>query len=133
MPVADFAARVRRLAQIRTSALADLLSDGTAAWGPHEENTARLLEAQAYKLELDWSDRTADPDDEETRRARAQAKRDGIKPPAHPMVPPVALRPPKLAEQALAAFFLKLEEHHAPEEPSAFVDRSEFDRSMGFA
>jgi hypothetical protein len=109
----------------------DLVNGLSDHWGPHEENTARLLEAQAYRLELDWADRTVDPNDDETRRARAQAKRDGIKPPPHPMVPPVALRPPKLAEQAYEEFFARLEQHRTPAEPSAFVDRSAFDSSLG--
>ena len=100
-------------------------------WGPHEENTARLFEAQAFKLELDWVDRTTDPDDPEVKRDRAQAKRAGITPPPHPIVPPVALRPPSMAEDAIVAYVEKLEAHNTPP-PSRASSRADFDKAHGF-
>jgi hypothetical protein len=84
---------------IRDSALYDLLSDGLSHWGPHEENTALLLEAQAYALELVWADRTTDPDDPAVKRDRhqGQACRDQA---AAASADPSDRAPPRLARRA---------------------------------
>jgi hypothetical protein len=67
-------------------------------WGPHEENTALLLEAERYRLELDWADRTVDPASPEVKAARQEAEKAGIKPPSHPLIPPIAQRPREIAD-----------------------------------
>jgi len=72
-------------------------------WGPHEENTARLLEAQSYALEFAWADRTIDPDDPAVKAERAKNKR-RKPPPPHPIVPPVAFRPKKYADERMAEY-----------------------------
>ncbi|WP_116206223.1 hypothetical protein [Amycolatopsis circi] len=132
MPAADLAAFVRRLVRIPTSALADLLSDGEAAWGPHEENTARLLEAQDYALQLTWNDRTIDPDDPELRKERAIAKRNGFKPPPFPMIPPSALRPPKLAQARVDAYLAEVHRYQNPPKPEAdVIPLDEWERAKG--
>lgn len=131
MPAVDLFARVKRLVRIRSSALADLLSDGEAEWGPHEENTARLLEVQSYQLELAWIDRTADPDDREARLERLKAERAGIKPPKHPIVPPVALRPKGIAERRFEQYVLELAQQQGLEREKKQVGSDEFDRLMG--
>lgn len=69
------------------------------SWGPHEENTALLLEHQAFALGLKWSDRTVDPEDPDVVARREEAEAAGIEPPPFPPVVPIAHRPPK---QALA-------------------------------
>jgi hypothetical protein len=69
-------------------------------WGPHEENTARLLEAQAYALDFAWADRTIDPDDPAVKAERAKKR----KPPPHPIVPPAAFRPKKYADERMAEY-----------------------------
>lgn len=129
MPAVDLVARVRRLAAIRTSALAAVLDpDGDREWGPHEENTARLYELMRWQGGLEWTDRTVDPD--EARRRAIQAKRSGIKPPAEPLIPPVALRPPGEAERRLTAF---IEEAAKYQPRSSVVTRADFDRAHGLA
>lgn len=101
-------------------------------WGPHEENTARLLEIENYKLELAWIDRTADPDDPQVKRDRAEAKRNGIKPPPHPLVPPVALRPEGLAQNRLDAYLAEVEKYSStPKRERQLVSSAEFDKLMG--
>ena len=123
---------VRRLTKIRDSALYDLLSDGLGHWGPHEENTALLLEAQAYALDLAWVDRTTDPEDPAVKRDRAQAKRAGIKPPPHPLIPPVAHRPDSLAERRLQEYLDAVAKYRAGPEPEVkHLTSSEFDRELG--
>jgi len=132
MPAVDLVAYVHRLTRIRDAALYDLLSDGLSHWGPHEENTALLLEAQAYALDLIWADRTTDPDDPAVKRERAQAKKAGIKPPPHPLIPPVAHRPDTLAEQRVREYIEAVERYRAGPPPEVkYLSSNEFDRELG--
>ncbi|MEU7787658.1 hypothetical protein [Amycolatopsis sp. NPDC049159] len=132
MAAVDLVAHVHRLTRIRDAALYDLLSGGLSHWGPHEENTALLLEHQAYALELTWSDRITDPDDPKLKRERAQAKKAGIKPPPHPLIPPVAHRPDSLAEQRLREYLDAIERHRAGPPPEVkYLSSADFDREMG--
>lgn len=122
---------VRHTARTPDSALYRQLNEG---WGPHEENTARLYEALHYWLELAWVDRTTDPDDPAVKRERALAKRNGIKPPEHPLIPPVALRPPEMSEQRLQEYIEELEQYQTdkPDQGGTrHVSSSEFDRMLG--
>lgn len=131
MPALDLAVRVRRLAHKRTSALAGLLSDGEAEWGAHEENTALLLEVQSYQLELDWLEKITDPADPAVKAERAKAQAAGVKPPKRPIVPPVAMRPQRLAEQKFDEYLKKLLDSQAPQRVREQVDTDEFDRLLG--
>lgn len=130
MPAVDFAARVKRLTRVRSSALADFLTEGEAEWGAHEENTAQLLEVQSYQLELDWAERVTDPNDPAVKEEREKARLQGLKPPRKPLVPPVALRPRKLAEQRYEEYLERLMEAQTPERIREQVDSDEFDRRM---
>lgn len=134
MPAVDLVAHVHRLTKIRDAALYDLLTEGIGHWGPHEENTARLLEAQAYALELAWVDRITDPDDPAVKRERAQAKRAGIKPPRHPLVPPVAHRPDAVAELRLKEYLDAIARYSTRPAPDVkYLSSAEFDRELGLA
>jgi hypothetical protein len=126
-------ARIRRLVRIPTSALADLLSDGEAAWGAHEENTARLYEALHYQLQLRWNELTTDDDDRaEIQRERVQAKRAGIRPPRTPLVPPNALRPPKLAQQRVDQYLAEAARYSLAEtQKPQMISLAEFERAKG--
>lgn len=101
-----------------------------ADWDAHKENTARLLEIEAYKLELAWIDRTTDPDDKEVRRARLEAERSGIKPPPHPMIPPVAMRPVELREQRLQEYLDIVAAHNSGRD-AQLVGTDEFEDRLG--
>lgn len=127
MPGVDFYAHVRRLPSVRGSALRRLLLGDEAEWGPDEENRARLLEVQAYVLELDWIRHTTDPDDPEVRRDRLEAKRRGEKPPPRPIVPPAALRPTQLAEQRFQEWIDQLAAT-VPKPAKERVSLAEFDQ-----
>lgn len=61
------------------------------------ENLAMLVDRDDYWLNSEYASWTSDPDDPEAKRERARRKRDGIKPPPLPILPPVAMRPPELA------------------------------------
>lgn len=107
------------------------LVNGLDHWGPHEENTALLYEAERYKLDLAWADRTIDPNDPEVIRARREAERSGIKPPRHPVIPPVANRPAELAEQRLQEYVEQIAAQQTPKREKTMVSLDEFDAVLG--
>jgi hypothetical protein len=118
---------VRRLVNIHGSALRRLLLGDHAEWGPDEENRARLLEVESYRLDLDWLTRITDPDDPEVVRERVEAKRRGDKPPPRPIIPPAALRPHELAEHRWQTYLEQLA-WQEPEPSKQLVTTDEFDR-----
>ena len=123
---------VRQTIETPGSALHRTVAGG---WGPHEENTARLYEALSYWLELAWVDRTTDPEDPQVKRERAEAKRAGIKPPPHPLIPPVALRPSEIADQRFQAYLDEVGQYQTKSQEQQGgkrqVSSDEFDRIMG--
>lgn len=132
MPAVDLASRVRRLVAIPGSALAELLTEETSTWGPHEENTARLLEAINFELDLEWADRTLDQDDPAVKRDRAAAKRAGIKPPPQPLIPPTAFRPKALAAQRMQEYLDVVAQYQTPAKPAKqLISSSDYDKSKG--
>jgi hypothetical protein len=84
-------------------------------WGPHEENTARLLEAQSYALEFAYADRTIDPEDPAVKAERARNKK--RQPPPHPIVPPVAFRPKRYADERMAEYVEQIGKYLPKQEP----------------
>lgn len=124
----DLLALIRKLP--RESALAREESGAWSDWDAHKENTARLLEIEAYKLDLAWADRTVDPDDREVKLERLAAQRAGIKPPPHPMIPPIAMRPHEIREQRLQEYLKEAAAFRAPKREKLHVGTSEFDRLM---
>lgn len=103
-----------------------------AEWGAHEENTARLLDVQAYELDWRWGQDTLDAEDPDVKRERAEAKRNGVKPPPHPIIPPTAERPAGLAEQRLTEYLEQVAKHVTPKTTRSTVSRADFDKAMGF-
>ncbi|MFD8496343.1 hypothetical protein [Amycolatopsis sp. NPDC059657] len=130
MPAADVVALIRKLPA--DSALAQAENDGPP-WGIVEENAARMLDIAAWQAELEWVDRITDPEDRAVKRERALAKRAGIKPPNHPIVPPVAYRPPKIAELRWNEYNAAVELYNAQNEPAEVrhVSSADFDSIMG--
>lgn len=129
---------MQQLRRVPDSALRRAELGEAADWGLHEENTARLLDVLAYRLDLDWVDRTTDPDDPQVKRDRARAKRDGRTPPSRPLVPPVAHRPEQLQQHLIERYTSDLAEHrdggdeHGGQR-SGLVSSDEFDRQMAAA
>lgn len=115
----------------RDSALAREEAGPWGDWDAHKENTARLLEIEAYKLELAWIDRTTDPDDKDVKRERLEAERAGIKPPPHPMIPPIAMRPPEISEQRVQEYLDGMAEFRPPSREARQVGTDEFDELLG--
>lgn len=127
MPCQDFVAHVIRLGRIRGSALRLQILGDRAEWGADEENRARLLEVESYRLDLQWTDRVTDPNDKAVKRAMLEAERDGVKPPARPIIPPAALRPNDLAEERMQDYIDQLVAT-APKPAKELVTLDEFDR-----
>lgn len=67
-------------------------------WTPTDENIARLVDREDFYLNSEWARWTADPDDPEAKAEHERRERLGIKPPAAPILRPVAVRPPGMQE-----------------------------------
>lgn len=56
------------------------------------ENLAMLVDRDDYWLNSEYANWIADPDDKDAQRERDRRKREGIKPPPLPVLPPVGKR-----------------------------------------
>lgn len=130
LPAVDFVALVHQLVAMPGSALRRQLLGDSAGWGPHEENTARLLDLTEHEIQTAWTDRITDPEDPEVRREREQAKRSGQKPPPSPLILPLALRPQKLAEQRFSEY-VEAAAKLVPQRVKESVSSNEFDAALG--
>lgn len=84
-------------------------------WGPHEENTALLLETITAQLDWGWADRTIDPEDPEVQAE--QRRRKTVKPPPHPILRPVAFRPAKETEERVQHYMEEIVRYTPPAKP----------------
>lgn len=110
----DWPPIIRELAATDGSSLRRHFLGEHAEWGPHQENTARLLDAQAYWLDWEWQEKAVGPNDPQVRRARAEARRRGTRTPRRPLIPPVAARPRGVHEQHLLEYLEQVAELSAP-------------------
>lgn len=130
MPAVDLLSLIKKLPS--ESALAREESGPWGRWDAHKENTARLLEVMSYRLDLEWTDRTTDPNDPDLKRERAAAKRAGLKPPDRPIVPPVAMRPRELAEEHAQQYADAIAAHQVKASPVLQVsNRASFEAAWG--
>lgn len=74
------------------------LADKQSEWTHTDENLAMLIDRLDYWLTTEYAGWVTDPDDPEVKRARAERKRSGKKPPPVPIIPPIAKRPPEKAK-----------------------------------
>lgn len=79
----------------------DHLLDAENGWSHTDENLAALVDALSYWLGSEYMGWVTDPDDPEVKAARAARKRNPVKPPPVPIIPPVAQRPPHAQAAAL--------------------------------
>lgn len=84
-----------------------VLVDGLDRWSDQDENAAMLVDRLDYWLNSEYRSWVTDPDDPEVRRERARRKREGIKPPADPVIFPVAHRPPRIHAELVRELFEK--------------------------
>ena len=96
------------------------LSDADSSkWTFTDENLALLVDRLDYWLSSEDVGGVTDPNDPGEKRRREERKRQGIKPPPVPIIPPVAKRPPEKARQAeeLAAQLRDLYSHEDVRKP----------------
>jgi hypothetical protein len=130
MPVVDLVALVRGLPPDSATARAEL--GDMAHWGPHEENTARFLDVMNSWLEYEYSRWTTDPEDQEFQAEMRARKRAGIKPPPHPVIMPVAMRPESLAAARLEQYIEESTRHQmSTDRGPHMVSKAEFDAALG--
>lgn len=90
-----------------------VLIEGLDHWSDQDENLAMLVDRLDYWLNSEYRSWITDPDDPEVVRERARRKREGIKPPADPVIFPVAHRPAHI-RKALMRELLKEQEKTSP-------------------
>lgn len=111
--------------------LVNLVQQLHQEWGPHEENTALLLETLTAQLDWGWADRTIDPEDPKVKAE--QEKRKKIKPPPHPILRPVACRPVKQDQERWEAYATEIAKYVPPEKPQdPFELLAQWRRQHGF-
>lgn len=86
-------------------------------WSYADENLAMFLDRFDYFLRSEYASWITDPDDPEVKAERALRKRQGIKPPPQPLIPPVAWRPQSIADLRRQVFEAAVELHAAPAKP----------------
>lgn len=90
-----------------------VLIDGLERWSDQDENLAMLVDRLDYWLNSEYRSWITDPDDPEVARERARRKREGIKPPADPVIFPVAHRPAHIHKELMREL-LKEQEKTSP-------------------
>ncbi|RVW03008.1 hypothetical protein [Rhodococcus xishaensis] len=78
------------------------------------ENLAMLVDRDDYWLGSEYRQWTTDPDDPEVKAARARWKASGRKPPPHPLLAPVALRPPQTHAKLVEKYLADVAKHSTP-------------------
>lgn len=87
-----------------------ILIDGLERWSDQDENLAMLVDRLDYWLNSEYRSWITDPDDPEVKRERERRKREGIKPPADPVIFPVAHRPPRVQAELMKRLLEKQKE-----------------------
>ncbi|WP_418346166.1 hypothetical protein [Rhodococcus pyridinivorans] len=70
-----------------------------------------LVDRENYWLNSEYASWVTDPNDREVKEERLRRQRLGIKPPPMPLLPPVALRPPDLAQLRLSQYDTAVSTH----------------------
>lgn len=73
-------------------------------WGHLAANVAELVDLMNYQVNADYQQWVTDPDDPAVKADRDYRKKNKIKPPPVPLVPPVAFRPGSVAAEYREAF-----------------------------
>lgn len=110
-------------------------------WTHLAANVADLVDLLSFWLRSEYARWTSDP--EEIRKELAARKKRGWKPPAEPLIPPVAARPPSVHERHLDAYVAAAAQYATmggsdtrPRERATvgeyeLITSDEFDRALG--
>ncbi|MGW0043479.1 hypothetical protein [Rhodococcus sp. NPDC003348] len=93
------------------------------------ENVAMLVDREHYWLTSEYASWTTDPDDSEVKAARAQRKRDGVKPPPRPLLAPIARRSTAATAELLAQHLADVARY--TKLPDAPLSVAEYNRLQG--
>lgn len=88
--------------------------DDTSSWTVQDENIAMLVDRIDFLVNLEYADKTTDPNDPEVKRRLQQNKRNNVKPAPFPIYPPVAARPQEVFDLAQARYEALLEQYGSP-------------------
>ena len=124
-PAQDLSAAVQNLppdSATHRSELGDMWD-----WNHLAANMATMVDLLAYWLQAEYAKWIHDPDDPEVKREQARRKREKIKPPPIPLVPPIAHRPPSVAEKYVADYLMQVSTYGA-DQP---IDRTPGKRRIG--
>ena len=86
------------------------------------ENLAMLVDREDFATSFDYISGVTDPDDPEIVRERALRKKHNIKPPPHPIYPPVAQRDPKVTAELIERYRTAHKPYQIPEKPQSKFD-----------
>lgn len=130
MPAVDLLVLIRQLP--RDSAVARLEAGDLAYWDATASNLADLLDVIHAQLSYEYANWTTDPEDPAVKRARAERKRAGLRPPPHPLIPPIAARPTSVADRKLTEYREMTRQWNPEQEPtSSLVSLDEWESALG--
>lgn len=102
-------------------------------WNHMAANIADLVDLASYWLHAEYAKWTYDADDPETKKQEKARKAAGVKPPPQPLIPPVAHRPPSIAEEYVRRFTESAPAVAEPVPSRRWLTSDEFDRALGLA
>ncbi len=73
-------------------------------WNHLAANVAELVDLMSFQVNAEYQQWIVDPDDPEVKADREHRKKNNIKPPPMPLIPPVAFRPGSVAAEYRTAF-----------------------------
>jgi hypothetical protein len=100
-------------------------------WNHMAANLAELVDLMSYWLQSEYAKWIHDPDDPETQRLERERKRNRVKPPPQPIIPPIAHRPPSVQAAYLEHYRKQLEQTPAAGPVKQLVSSDEFDLILG--
>lgn len=129
-PARDLAGALRNLPP--DSALARAELGDLWDWNHMSANLAELVDLWHFWLQAEYAKWIYDPDDPAVKAEAERRKRQKIKPPPVPLIPPVAHRPASVAEQYQARFDEVSSLYAAPKvaievDGKRFVSSADFD------
>lgn len=111
-PSEDFVSAVRNLPPGSATVRAEM--GDRFDWGHLAANVAYLVDLMSYTVHTDYQQAITDPDDPEVKAEREYRKKNKIKPPPVPLVPPVAFRPDSVASEYDSAYRDLVARHRPP-------------------
>lgn len=94
----------------------DLPVDDDAAWTIRDQNIAMLVDRIDFLVNLEYADKTTDPNDPEVKRRLERNRRNKVKPAPFPIYRPVAARPQEVFDLEQARYEALIERYTQPDD-----------------